>query len=305
MLNLAVGGWQVMLHFERDIPDLPQSRSFARVLQPDNLTLLKEAEQIIAQGDAVFESATNLSLRAGLANIAPSSLAPPSLASSSLAPLSVGNPALRDTNLASVPDAQPNKSRPSGEANSKPVVPNSLDFEVLEYKPSVSAGSASAPQQCQAVGPYSKKSEAQRAIHRLSASSVSGVLSIKPQSHSQVSYWVYVEPYKTKQLAFREWKRIEKMNIDSFLIMKSELKHGISLGMFTNRDFAERQKQVVSELGYRVKIKALERTSTHYWVQVKGEGLAGSSLAYVNRVIKQRPSLKIKEDFCSLDIAYK
>lgn len=304
MLNFAVGGWQLMVHFASDVPDPPQSRSFARVLSPGSLTLLREAEQLLFHGDAVLESATGLGFTAkkpmhsGMENqVAVQRLRQAAFVSGT-ADLAVQEP--QKITLLPSADIEVVDESIVTAVQSLAAPENSVEHLAMSVgldKPGSKA--------CQALGPFDQSDEAGQLIDNMSRVSAIEAGVEQEQINVGSAYWVYVEPHASRKEARRTLAELKSQQIDSYIIVQQELLNGISVGMYTNKGFAEGRLQSVERLGYDVKIKVLDRTKKQYWVSFKRASVSEEHFSLVSKILQDRPGLKIKEDFCGLDLASK
>lgn len=104
------------------------------------------------------------------------------------------------------------------------------------------------------------------------------------------SYWVYIPPYKTANAVRGASAQLAKAKVRDFLVVRSgEYKHGISLGLFSQRERAERRLQEI--LGLKLSIRRPEiqprsSTSSGYWMLVQlvdGEALAALQTLQIGR----------------------
>lgn len=91
------------------------------------------------------------------------------------------------------------------------------------------------------------------------------------------SYWVFIPPYKTASAARDVSAQLAKAKVRDFLVVRSgEYKHGISLGLFSQRERADKRLQQVLALKLAIRRPEIQTRSTSmqsYWMvlQLSGE----------------------------------
>lgn len=87
------------------------------------------------------------------------------------------------------------------------------------------------------------------------------------------SYWVYIPPYKTANAVRAASAQLAKAKVRDFLVVRSgEYKHGISLGLFSQQERAERRLQEILALKLSIRrpeIQPRSTTSRGYWMVVQ------------------------------------
>jgi hypothetical protein len=66
-------------------------------------------------------------------------------------------------------------------------------------------------------------------------------------------YWVYLGPYRTKQEAIDANRKLRERNRGGYFFTNDEVKNGISLGVFSSIENAQRLQARLNEQGYRTK----------------------------------------------------
>lgn len=90
------------------------------------------------------------------------------------------------------------------------------------------------------------------------------------------SYWVYIPPYKTANAVREASAQLAKAKVRDFLVIRSgEYKHGISLGLFSQRERADRRLQEILALKLSVRRPEIQPRSSSlrgYWMVVQVAG---------------------------------
>lgn len=120
---------------------------------------------------------------------------------------------------------------------------------------------------CTLVGPFAGQLGAEYFVEHVQALEVDA--SVQPIDVSDgAGFWVYLPPLPSKPQALEKLKEIQAKKIDSYLIPKGTLLHGISLGMFTRPELADLRQNEMTELGYQAEIKEISRTRQEMWVKI-------------------------------------
>lgn len=129
---------------------------------------------------------------------------------------------------------------------------------------------------CAVVGPFSERTAAQAAATAIRAAG--GSVEWRPETVSTPpAYHVYVVPAVAKNAAVETWRALRAQSIEAFIIPSGERKNGISVGVFAEQRRAEAQRQRVAELGFTVRVAAMNRSATVFRLlaKVAPEALAG------------------------------
>lgn len=98
-------------------------------------------------------------------------------------------------------------------------------------------------------------------------------------------YWVHIPPMKSYDAASNVAAALAKAKVrDFFLVKAGDAKNGISLGLFTQKDGAEKRQQQIALLKLNAPRPAIrERASTvrSYWLSARAVGDGEKSLAAI------------------------
>jgi hypothetical protein len=157
---------------------------------------------------------------------------------------------------------------------------------------------------CRMVGPFLEGAPAHDFVARLASidvqSKVGGV------DVSQVErYWVYLESFGSRVSALARLAELQKLDIDSYVILKGKLKYGISLGIFSQLSLAQDKVKSMELKGLFPLVEPVERIHREHWVVLEvGEGRKIDAAGWVD-LLKERPNLETRQSFCVLDLASK
>lgn len=168
-------------------------------------------------------------------------------------------------------------ANPTEVASSKPVE------KTMKPQPQTSAieqdKRSSQKQLCYVLGPYKERLDARHAQARAEAlgrNALIKVIDVPAESPSE--HWVHVPPRRSRSDALSVLRALQKRSIDSYVITEGELENGISLGLFRNKDSANKLKRQVSAYGYPVDIQVRNKTKKEHWLELSEVGELTSRL---------------------------
>ena len=129
---------------------------------------------------------------------------------------------------------------------------------------------------CIVIGPYTNENDAQAAMARVEQAGGRPRLQTETIS-AEPDYLVYVEPAVAKDIATRTGQALKSQSIDAYVIPSGTRQHGVSVGVFKDRNRAVAQQERISELGYVVKMDILDRSATMY--RIVARDVPSSTLA--------------------------
>lgn len=129
---------------------------------------------------------------------------------------------------------------------------------------------------CIVIGPFTNENDAQAAMARVEQAGGKPRLQTETIS-AEPDYLVYVEPAVAKDIATRTGQALKSQSIDAYVIPSGTRQHGVSVGVFKDRNRAVAQQERISELGYVVKMDILDRRATMY--RIVARDVPSSTLA--------------------------
>lgn len=129
---------------------------------------------------------------------------------------------------------------------------------------------------CIVIGPFTNENDAQAAMARVEQAGGKPRLQTETISAAP-DYLVYVEPAVAKDIATRTGQALKSQSIDAYVIPSGTRMHGVSVGVFKDRNRAVAQQERISELGYVVKMDILDRSATMY--RIVARDVPSSTLA--------------------------
>lgn len=121
-----------------------------------------------------------------------------------------------------------------------------------------------APAVCWMVGPFSEQVTIKQVLDRMGALDIAADL-VSVNVPEEPDYWVHIAPMQSRKEAIRMLRRLQARKIDSFLIGEGELENGISLGLFSERDRAQKVYDKRLSQGFEVQIKEVDRSIEQTW----------------------------------------
>ncbi len=150
---------------------------------------------------------------------------------------------------------------------------------------------------CTLVGPFAEIARGEQFVARLSALEINSELQ-ELEIPGEMAFWVYLMPELSRKAALRRLHELQAKGVDSFVIPKGELANGISFGLFNEQSQAEMTAQELESLGYRVKIKELERSYQESWVVLIAQEAQKVSAELWFQLLNGLPNLQQRQNFC-------
>lgn len=111
-------------------------------------------------------------------------------------------------------------------------------------------------------------------------------------------WWVYLPTFASEELARRTLAELREKGIDSYYLSSGELAGGISLGVFSRREGAERTQQEIARRGYSASIKEMPRGVTRYRVVAEATREAVLAEPAVVNFLENNPGLDVSDFVC-------
>ena len=150
---------------------------------------------------------------------------------------------------------------------------------------------------CWQIGPFKEIVSGKQVVSRLAAMGID----LKLQSveiPDKPDYWVHIPPQVSRREAIKLLRELQSKKIDSFLIGDGELANGISLGFFTQKDRAEKVRELHSKQGYDVEIKEVPRTHTELWATFDERKYGELTDALWQKIIEGNQGLERRKNYC-------
>jgi len=122
---------------------------------------------------------------------------------------------------------------------------------------------------CVSLGPFPELEDAEAALARLSNQ---GYQASQRSSEGEIwqGYWVYLPPFSNREAARGALNMLGSKGInDAYIIPGGEDKNAISLGLYSEKERAERRIRDVRAKGVEPRMAESKRLGTVYWLDVQ------------------------------------
>lgn len=129
-----------------------------------------------------------------------------------------------------------------------------------------SPDAAAEPGTCFTIGPFGDPANAEAAGARLAEAGLDSRL--RSTSEQVVNgYRVMLPPYPSTEEALAAARDLARQGIDDYYVVvsESEIRNAVSLGLFQEKDLAERHATRIEEQGFEPEIRVRTRQRTRYW----------------------------------------
>jgi hypothetical protein len=150
---------------------------------------------------------------------------------------------------------------------------------------------------CTMVGPYEQLVRAEFLVERLKALGMESVITPVERIEGG-AFWVYLQPELSQQDALMRLYELQKKNIESYIITKGELEHGISFGQYAEKVEAELRVDEIKKQGYEPQIKEIKKTINETWVTLSPAVAEKISDATWLDILSAENGLERRQNFC-------
>ena len=152
---------------------------------------------------------------------------------------------------------------------------------------------------CYVLGPFTSSTEIQGVITR--AATTSAVVERRWSSPQQKpGYWVHIPPTATGGEARNTMQRLESAGIsDMQLITSGEMKHAISLGIFSTLERAQKRQMEVEKQGIDAAINEVRIRKRQYWLALRDNKGNRLPRVMLDNLIKGTREAKVERRPCT------
>lgn len=128
-----------------------------------------------------------------------------------------------------------------------------------------------------------------------------GALTSTQKKKEQVSsgYWVYLPSFKSWKEARAQVMELEQKGmLDIFIMGRGKMKNAVSLGLFSNKNAADRRMGDLKKLGVKPKVEIQYMTNDQYWIDIDVEKGKKDVVANINSIADSLTLLKLKKRKC-------
>lgn len=122
------------------------------------------------------------------------------------------------------------------------------------------------PRRCLSLGPFSDERELAAARSRLQDQGLEGEVRHAP-GRIWVGYWIFLPATETRDEAIGKVEALRERGVrDIYIEPAGERENAVSLGVFRERDRAQRRFREIRELGFQPQIARRTREGTVFWL---------------------------------------
>ena len=128
-----------------------------------------------------------------------------------------------------------------------------------------------------------------------------GALTYTQKKKENVSsgYWVYLPAFSSWKEARAQVDELEKKGmLDIFIMGRGKMKNAVSLGLFSNRNAADRRMGDLKKLGVNPKVEIQYMTNDQYWIDIDVEKGKKDVVANINSIADSLTLLQLKKRDC-------
>lgn len=153
---------------------------------------------------------------------------------------------------------------------------------------------------CTLVGPFNRLLRAEYFLERLTALELEAQVQ-ELEVPGEPGYWVYLPSQGSRKQAFNILRELQAKGIDSYVIPGGELENGVSFGMFSQKDLADKRLVAMKKEGYEAELKEVIRSFQEVWVVLQ-PGQAGqlSQEAWQQMMLEEEDELERRQNYCPL-----
>lgn len=151
---------------------------------------------------------------------------------------------------------------------------------------------------CYSMGPFENRQQTKLVSETLASY---GALTYTQKKREQVSsgYWVYLPAFKTWNDARAEVDKLEKQGmLDIFIMGRGKMKNAVSLGLFSNKNAANKRMGELKKLGVSPKVEVQYRTNDNYWIDIDVEKGKNQIITSIESVAKKLTLLELNKRKC-------
>lgn len=127
--------------------------------------------------------------------------------------------------------------------------------------------------QCFTIGPFSDAEAAEEAAARMADLGVE-TDQRRLTDEETTGYQVILPPFDSREQAEAATRELEAAGVQDFFIITSdeELENAISLGLFSEQEFAVDHRETLEERGFEPELRLRTRTRVRYWQDFRDTG---------------------------------
>lgn len=151
---------------------------------------------------------------------------------------------------------------------------------------------------CVTLGRFNSAAEAEQLRQRLLALGIGAEVQIKDVVVG-TDYWLVMPIIGGERHAVLQLSALQEQGLDSFLITQGEMAGQLSLGVFSQEDYAQLRREQLLALGHEVRVHALSKKEQQFVVEVDSEARRLVDQAMLSRLRVDFPSLQHQYQACA------
>ncbi len=171
-----------------------------------------------------------------------------------------------------------------------------IELQALVNKPSVQSTANEGEIRCQAIGPFKSIFEGQNVAKQLEALGLVLTTQAVDEPSQKSDYRLLIPPLNSVEEAFRKLRELQASKIDGYVITGGPSELGVSMGVFSTLEAAQRLQEKVQAIGFQGEIVPIVRTERTYWLFAGvGKDLQISQQVWEN--LESATKSLVKKDF--------
>ncbi|HEY3644819.1 MAG TPA: SPOR domain-containing protein [Gammaproteobacteria bacterium] len=136
--------------------------------------------------------------------------------------------------------------------------------------PTTAGIAAAAAQVCASYGPFPSADAANLGLSRLKLLGLTASQRTVP-GKAKLGYWVYLPPFGSRKEADAAAALLKKKGVSDIYVVADEAnRNALSLGVFSQKGFAEQREKEIRKLGFRALLADRFRDEPRYWLDARG-----------------------------------
>lgn len=140
------------------------------------------------------------------------------------------------------------------------------ELQELVNQPSVQVTQDPGELKCSAIGPFSSIFEGQNVGRQLEALGLKLTTRAVDEPSGRSDYRLLIPPLGSVEEAFRKLRELQASKIDGYVITGGPSELGVSMGVFSTKEAAEREQKKIRSIGFEGAIVPILRTNRTYWL---------------------------------------
>lgn len=151
---------------------------------------------------------------------------------------------------------------------------------------------------CYSLGPFTKKSESKKAQELLKTKNIESKR-IQLRDTSLSGYWVILPASETRKEANKYIRRLKMLKVkDYFLVATGSHENAVSLGVYSQKQFARRRVDEIIRLGFVPRMESVALPRKVYWLNWYKDSKEQPSESILRSIKDPQPQISKIERSC-------